>query len=285
MDSWTHAFYMLALLACMIAGVEAGRLIGRGLIRRHGKDSLSSFGTVEGATLALFGLIVALSFSGAVGRFETRRQLLISHINAVGTAWLRLDTLPQQDQPPARQLMREYVDLLLAATKAGGDTPELAEVLRRLDETQGGLWGLAIAGTSSQSESDLQARLLLLPALNEMFDLSTSRLAMGRIRMPGLVMFALFAMSVLSAISVGSSMARSERRSPLHEFGFIFVVTLSILVLLDIEASRAGFVRIDATDRLLVDLRASMDAAGAGAVVPEDWADGGDPATRPGQGE
>ena len=273
---------MLVLVACMLAGVEAGRFAGRLFIRRHGKEALSSYSTVEGATLALFGLIVAFSFSGAVGRFDSRRDLLIDQTNAVGTAWLRIDLLPQDDQPRMRELMREYVDTLLAAGRLGREGDEMNALLARLDRAQADIWTLAV--TSAGRDEKAPPTMLLLPALNEMFDLSTSRLAMGTFHTPGLVLFALFAMAALAAMAVGSSMAKAERRSPLHELGFIFVVSLAIMVLLDIEYSRAGFVKIDASDRFLVSLRASMDEPRALKVLPEAVM-GSLPATRPAEGD
>ena len=52
-------------------------------------------GPVEGAVFALFGLLVAFSFSGAAERFDVRRQLIVEEANAIGTAYLRIDLTPQ----------------------------------------------------------------------------------------------------------------------------------------------------------------------------------------------
>ena len=58
--------FALLLLAGMLALLETGRRIG---IRRQSKESegeRGGLGTIEGAVFALFGLMVAFTFSGAL---------------------------------------------------------------------------------------------------------------------------------------------------------------------------------------------------------------------------
>jgi hypothetical protein len=50
--------------------------------------------TVEGAVFALIGLLLAFTISGALQRFDERRQLVIQEANAVSTAysWMKNET-------------------------------------------------------------------------------------------------------------------------------------------------------------------------------------------------
>ena len=45
--------------------------------------------------LGLLALLTGFTFSIAIGRFETRRELVLEHANAVGTAYLRVQLLPE----------------------------------------------------------------------------------------------------------------------------------------------------------------------------------------------
>ena len=63
---------------------------------------------------ALFGLLIAFTFSGGASRLDTRRQLIAEEANAIGTAYLCLDLLPASDQPALRGLFRDYLDSRLA---------------------------------------------------------------------------------------------------------------------------------------------------------------------------
>src|SRR5207344_161666 len=80
------------LLVGMLFFVEVGwrQRKRRGVL---GTDGSSGFGAVEGAVFALFGLMVAFSFSGAVSRFDSRRALITEEANDIGTAYLRIELL------------------------------------------------------------------------------------------------------------------------------------------------------------------------------------------------
>ena len=65
--------------------LELGRRIGLRRLRQDGDGA--GAGAVEGAVFALLGLLIAFTFSGAAGRFEDRRTLIVDEANAVGTAY------------------------------------------------------------------------------------------------------------------------------------------------------------------------------------------------------
>ena len=74
--------------------------LGHGLRLRRQTAPQSS--AIEGAVFALFGLLLAFTFSGAVARYGVHRELVIDEYNAIETAYLRLDLLPPQSQPQLR---------------------------------------------------------------------------------------------------------------------------------------------------------------------------------------
>jgi hypothetical protein len=79
--------------------LEIGRRLG---VRRRSKDSegeRGNLGTIEGAMFALFGLVVAFTFSGAASRFNEKRVLIAEEANTVETAYLRLHLLSQDVRP------------------------------------------------------------------------------------------------------------------------------------------------------------------------------------------
>jgi hypothetical protein len=45
-------------------------------------------GAVDGMVFALFGLLVAFTFSGAASRFDDRRALIVTEANDIGTAYV-----------------------------------------------------------------------------------------------------------------------------------------------------------------------------------------------------
>src|SRR5262245_22740495 len=94
--------------------LELGRRIGRNVIARFGAANVGSVGSLETAVFALLGLLIAFTFSGALSRFDVRRAQAVDEVNAIGTAFLRIDLLPSSAQPALRDSFRQYVDARIA---------------------------------------------------------------------------------------------------------------------------------------------------------------------------
>src|SRR6266566_7307171 len=102
--------FALLLLIGMLLLLELGRRFG---VRRRPKESegeRGGLGTVEGAVFALFGLMVAFTFSGAASRFNEKRMLIAEEVNCIETAYLRLHLVSHQAKPALQELFRHYVD-------------------------------------------------------------------------------------------------------------------------------------------------------------------------------
>ena len=100
--------------------------------------------------------------------------------------------------------------------------------------------------------------MLLLPALNTMIDIAATRALAMQIHPPAIIFAMLVGLALASALLVGYGMAGGRKRNWLHMLGLAFVMAFAIYVILDIEYPRFGFIRVDAFDQALVELRESM---------------------------
>lgn len=249
----------------LAAGLFLGLLVFLELGRRWGARQLLSdpeiacegLGAVEGTVFALMGLLIAFTFSGAAARFDHRRELIVQEANAIGTAWLRLDVLPAETQPALRELLRHYVDSRLAAYRLLPDLSAAKVSLDRSLELQSQIWTQSVA--AARSSPTPAATTVLLPALNEMIDIVTTRTAATMMHPPLAIYAMLFVLALLSALFAGSAMAGGKRRSALHVIGFAVVMAASTYLIIDLKYPRFGLVRVDEIDQLLVDVRASFD--------------------------
>ena len=241
----------------MLALMEVGRRIGMQRRQYDAKGYRAGVGTVEGAVFALLGLLMAFTFSGAASRFDARRQLIIEETNHIGTAYLRLDLLPKISQPALRAQFRQYVDARLAFYRKLKDTPAAMAEQVKASRLQGEIWQQAVAASYEKGALPAAA-MLLLPALNAMIDIATTRALAMQIHPPEIIFVMLFGLALASALLVGYGMADSKERNWLHMLGLAFVMAAAIYVILDIEYPRFGFIRVDAFDQALVQLRESM---------------------------
>ena len=90
----------VGLFAAMLLVLELGRRIGTRRLAALPPGTSWEIGTLDGAVFALLGLLIAFTFSGAVTRFEARKHLVVEETNAIGTAYLRLDSYPSRRSPP-----------------------------------------------------------------------------------------------------------------------------------------------------------------------------------------
>ena len=98
----------IGTLAVMLIAAGAGHLIRKAQERRSPKkvresgESVAQEGYLLGSMLGLLGLLLAFSFGMVLNRYETRRELVTSEANAIGTAYLRAQLLDEPHRSPHR---------------------------------------------------------------------------------------------------------------------------------------------------------------------------------------
>lgn len=257
----THALIALSVTLVLFLGMllllDVGRRIGA---RRRAQDpegAGAGIGAVDGAVFALLGLLIAFTFSGAAARFDARRALIVEEANNIGTAYLRLDLLPGEAQPALRDLFRRYVDSRLETYRK---LPDLKAATAELDRSillQGEIWTQAVAAGRLEGAPPA-ATMLLLPALNQMIDITTTRTMAAQMHPPMAIFAMLYVLALAGALLAGFGMAGGKTRDWLHMLAFAAVLALAVYVIIDIEYPRLGLIRVDAFDQALVDIRASM---------------------------
>jgi hypothetical protein len=239
----------LGLLGLQIVGCRMGA-------RRLERDpSAARVGPIEGAIFALLGLLIAFTFSGASARFDTRRLQIVDESNAVGTAWLRLALLPEPAQARLRPLFRDYLDARIAGHESLPDLEAAAEGFARATELQGEIWSSAVEAVA---QGDGASPMLVLPALNQMFDIASARVAALRIHTSSVVYALLVLLSLCCAFLAGYAIAKARAPSWTYMLAFAGVLTLTVYVIVDLEFPRVGLIQLD-TDHVLRDLRRSFE--------------------------
>jgi hypothetical protein len=245
-----------ALLAALIVCLEAGRRAGRQAFGRDDHARPAGLSTVEGVTFGLLGLLLALTFSGAAGRLDTRRQQIVDEANAIGTAWLRLDVLSAAAQPSLREAFRRYTDSRVAVYRTFSTSgleavrPEVA----RSSSLQQEIWTHAVAACREVPS----ATVVVLPAINAMFDIAATRVAATQMHPPTIVYVVLALISLVCGFLAGYEMGATEVPSRTHMFVLALILSFTFYVILDFEYPRLGLIRIDDFDKLIVQVRASM---------------------------
>jgi hypothetical protein len=249
--------YAVLLFFGMLILLEGGRRLG---IRRRPKEAegeRGNLGPVEGAVFALFGLMVAFTFSGAATRFNEKRMLIAEEVNTIETAYLRLHLVPQEAQSELQELFRRYVDSRLEIYRKLPNMEAAKLEMGKSKELQEEIWAEAVAATVLP-KSHPDAGKLLLPALNNMIDITTTRTMALQTHPPRIIYVLLFGLGLICSLLAGYRMSSAQHRSWLHILGFTVITVIIVYVMLDAEYPRAGLIRLETADQLLVDLRDGM---------------------------
>jgi len=250
------AIFALLLATGIIVLLEVGRRIGARRLAEEGETAAKGFGAIESAVFALLGLILAFSFSGALARFDARRHLVVAEANDIGTAFLRIDLLPTDAQAPMRDLFRRYLDSRIETYRKLPDTEAAQTELARSLKLQSEIWSLAVS--SSQKSTTPQAMMVLLPALNAMIDITTTRTEAAILHSPPIIWVMLGTLTFACALFAGYDMAGRKHLNLLHSAAFAVVLAVTVYVIIDLEYPRIGLIQMSDSDRALVQLRESM---------------------------
>ena len=241
----------LGLFAGMLLFLEGGYRIGR--VAQREPSCHEGVGALETAVYALLGLLLGFSFSGATSRFEEQWQLSVKETNAIGTAYLRVGVLPDDSQTEIRKLFREYLRVRLETQASLPDIAAAERGMVHSSQLQQQIWSNAVAG--SREDSTQNAARLLLPAINDMIDVTTERAVGFQARLPSLIFYLLIFIALISSLLAGYGMAKRKTRSLLHMILFAACISATIFAVTDLEHPRSGLIRVNDADRTLVELQ------------------------------
>jgi hypothetical protein len=108
-------------------------------------------------------------------------------------------------------------------------------------------------------EASPGAAQVLLPSLNAMFDIVTTRNTSTRSHPPLAIYLLLGVLCAVGSMLFGYSIGPSRNPNWLHRIAFAGIMALAIYVILDLEFPRRGLIRIDGEDQVLMELRQSFD--------------------------
>lgn len=249
LNSWALG---LILFAIVFGATALGSVLGRRA--RHMSDVLKEpFGVLQAALLGVVGLILAFGLALAVGRYENRRQAVVDDANAIGTTFLRAQTLTEPERTASLDLLKRYTDADIMGSDAVPGSAEASAAIALESGIQRQLWQLA--GQSLVASPNASAPRLYVESLNEMIDMQGVRVAALNNRVPSAILF-------LEVAGASAAVGLLAAYLGILGRGFVAVllgaalVTMLLLVTFDLDRPTRGLIRVP--DTALVNLRASM---------------------------
>lgn len=252
----------LLFLAFLLAPMELGfRLGARHRRLRTDPKGESSSDVTPTAMLTLLALMLAFTYSFSMSRADLRKKALITEVNAIGTAFLRADLLPEPGRTEVRQQLYEYA---LSRYVEPGEVltlEEVQQVVERSEAVQTTIWPTVKAALRQEGDTTGPEKALLISAVNDLLDSHTSRMAVFYDRLPTFVLVVLILIAS-TAIGVTSyNMSLSGHRNRWRMAVFALILTVLMFLILDYDMMLRGFIQVDHSSlaNLIEEMKASLN--------------------------
>ena len=244
METWFQrlplaAVFVLAV-AIVLASLSAGYGAGLRRSKRLGTHDAGPIGSIVGAMLGLLAFLLAFTFGIAASRFDVRKKLLLDEVNAIGTAVLRADLLPEPHATASRRLLKRYVDIRVAQ---GNQLKDMATAIAESEAVQRELWSHATELAKADRDSEIGA--LFVQALNSVIDLHTSRVTVAlQYHIPLRIWTGLLSVAVLTMIAVGYQFGLARRNNILIPLVLALAFSAVVLLIADLDRAGEGALRV-----------------------------------------
>ena len=239
LDSWLSALLFAGL---MLAGWWAGTAL-RAARPSLGVPSPSST-RIEDAGLALFGLLLAFCFSGASGRYETRKELLRDDAIAIGELATVGSALEEPERSDLKHEVRTYVEQRLTFGPMRLDDPKMPQVIRDGQAAQERIWTIVKRAIANKNTPTLHTPLV--NAFNGVTAAHDKRLQGVRNQVSGSIVLMLVLFGVFTTFTMGRLHDQHDNRgASIFRIGsYIGLVALVFAVTIDLEQPRRGLMLV-----------------------------------------
>lgn len=234
----TESLVAIGLIAGVVAAHEIGFWLGS-LARSKDEAFDQQVGLVRTSTAALVAFLIGFAFSGAASRFIDRQDLIVKEANALGTAYLRADTIAEPQRGELKAALKEYTaDRVTLLSREGRD--QIEPLLAKVSGLHERMWKSAMNAT--QNNAPLMA--VVLPPINEVIDLHALHLAMARRHLPIPIMAMLLGTAAIGVGMIGFGNGRLGRRFSVIDAVYGVALAAALWMTIDLDYPGIGLIRV-----------------------------------------
>jgi len=247
---------LLITTIMLFTTAEIGFHFGKWRKQRSKDEEKGQTGTIMGAALGMLAFLLAFTFGMAGSTHGARKKLVLDEANAIGTAYLRAQILPEPSSSKIKGLLHEYVDVRLKGAQSVKSIDQLKQAIARSEELHNELWALSVS-LAKENPTSISVGLFVV-ALNEVIDLHSKRITTGlRNRIPRSIIITLYFVAILTMTLMGYQSGLTGIRTMVARFALI--LAFASVMLLIVELDRPGTTMINVSQQAMIDLQASMD--------------------------
>lgn len=197
-----------------------------------------------GAIMALLGLLLAFSFGNALSLLESRKLDVIAEANALGTAFLRADYLPEPSRSALKDALRDYAQTRLIPERGGIVSPDDARAfIARSLAAQERLWPLTVEATADPLPPAVAT--FVAGAVNDVLDAHQMRMRSISVPVSELAQVMVVVTALAALFLLGNRAGIAGRSLTWRSYTFAGLLFLVMTTILDVQTASQGLIRID----------------------------------------
>ena len=245
----------IGITLSILLSFEVGYQISKYSGTRYDKEAVNAISPMVGGLLGMLAFVLAFTFAMAAAQHNLRKQFVLDEANAIGTSYLRADLVDEPHRTEVKKLLQEYVDIRLQAVAATMDIDMQKTVITRSVELHGLLW--TQVSYVAKKEPDTNTGLLI-QSINKVIDMHEKRLTAAlRNRIPTSIWLALFAISALTMMTIGSQAGLSKSRRLVAVIPLVMAFAALATVVVDLDRPQKGMIKVG--QQAMVSLQSSMN--------------------------
>ncbi len=248
LDATTICFVLFVIL---IISFRLGFLLRTFNIKRGTLDADKNLGALEGALLGLLALLLSFTFGMSGARHDKRISVIIEEANDISTAVLRADLYPDSLRKAFRKDFKDYVENRIAFFEVGANIGKIEAVLKETELLQAKLWNRA--AIYGRDRENMHQTAQMIPALNAMIDITTTRTAVNIDKVPNVVIYLLIIICITVAFMVGY--ASQNRPDWVVMISFAAMISFTVFLIIDLDRPRRGVITLNSVNAHVVQLR------------------------------
>ncbi len=234
---------LIGSLLLFFGSTEIGFRFGLRKAHLPKADDDAPKGIITGSILGLVSFLLAFTFSIAAQNYTERRGIVLQEANAIGTAFLRADLMPEAEAQLIRTKLIEYTEDRLRAVDPDVTNEDMFIVIDAAKQIHQTSWEIV---AQLARENPTATNALVISAINDVIDLHSSRVALGtRYFIPTPIWISLFLVSCIALVTTGYRYGESYGYRPDLLPGMVIAFALIVTLIADLNHPRDGFLYTD----------------------------------------
>ena len=257
MDEIPLWLLFLGTILLVVGTIELGYLLGQAARRRSAEEKEPPVSAIAGTVLALLAFILAFTFGIVADRYDARRELVRDQADAIRTAYLSADFLPEPGRTESKDLFHSYVATVVQVAHSGHFSDNLDEIAE-LQTIQAQLWDIAAANVQGGDTSDTSS--FYAESLTDVNNVLATRIAVSvQSRLPPGLWLVLYVLVALAMVAVGYQTAIADSRRTWAMIVLALSFSIVIVLIAALDDPERGYIPI--SQQPMRDLQTELSAS------------------------